>query len=416
MRRLLIITLMLCACSKEYDLHSHDDGAAGAAGGAAGTTGGGGSTAGASGGGAAGTTGAGGAAGATGAGGAATGAGGAAGTTGAGASGTGAGGRGGAAGTGGVAGTTGAAGTGGAVCAPVDVPVAGVKPDILVLLDASASMNRDLNDMACGTTSCGASSKWAQTTAAVNQVVATTDANVNWGLKYFADSGACGVSASVHVPIGPANAAAIANAIQGRTDAMGGVIGNSNTPTRAAEAAAAAYLATITDTSPKFILLATDGLPTCPASGGINGDDSIPAVGAVSDASGAGIATFVLGIGALSTGDTILSALADAGGRPRAASPSYYPVTSAGELTATLNQIVSIARVCRFPLTVPAGHSKDAIDVTGNGTVIPHDASHGNGWDYTDAAHTSIEIFGAPCDRVTDGTITRVSVTFRCPP
>jgi len=398
-------------------------GKGGGAGGAAGTTGPGGAagTGTAGGAGATGTAGGGGATGTAGA--SAAGTGGGIGGAGGGAAGIGGatGGVGGAASTGG---TSGAAGTGGAivdggsdaVCAPVDVPLAGVKSDILVLLDASASMNRDLTDMQCGAVGCGKASKWYQTTEAVNQVVAMTQANVNWGLKFFPDEGACGVSAGVPVPIGPGNAAAIQSAIALRTDTMGGLIGNGNTPTRAAEAAAAAYLSTITDPNPKFILLATDGLPTCPVTGNINTDDSIPAIGAVGDAYNAGIATFVLGIGALPTADATLSSLANAGGRPRAGYPTYYPVGSTAELVTALNQIVSTARVCRFLLTPPSGRSNDAIDVLTDGTLVPRDTSHGNGWDYTDGTHASIDLFGAPCDRIANGSTLRVSVTFRCPP
>ena len=149
--------------------------------------------------------------------------------------------------------------------------------DILVLLDASGSMNDDEFGQLC-TGGCGANSKWALTTAAVNQVVGMTDGTVNWGLKFFAESGSCGVSSSAAVLVAPGNAAAIATAIAGSTSANGGVSNGSSTPTRAAEGAALAQLSAVVEGNPKFVLLATDGLPNCPAAGNHQNGDSPGAI------------------------------------------------------------------------------------------------------------------------------------------
>ena len=109
-----------------------------------------------------------------------------------------------AAGAGGTGGNIGGAGgasgmAGGPSCGSFDRPANLLPPDILVLLDASGSMNEDLANQSC-TGGCGANSKWSQMTAALTQVVAQTDATVNWGLKMFADSGTCGVSNNVSRP------------------------------------------------------------------------------------------------------------------------------------------------------------------------------------------------------------------------
>ena len=103
-------------------------------------------------------------------------------------------------------------------------------------------MNNDVNDLAC-TGGCGAISKWALTTPAIIQTVSTTEGDVNWGLKFFADQGGtCGVTSTVAVPIAPNNAAAIATAIMGRTAANGGLNNGTQTPTRIAEQAAVSLL------------------------------------------------------------------------------------------------------------------------------------------------------------------------------
>ena len=94
-------------------------------------------------------------------------------------------------------------------CAAVDQPLNKLPPDILIVLDASGSMNEDVNNDDCGGT-CGAMSKWALLTPALNQVVMQTQGEVNWGLKLFADTDStCGVSPNtVAVPIAANNAGA----------------------------------------------------------------------------------------------------------------------------------------------------------------------------------------------------------------
>jgi hypothetical protein len=218
----------------------------------------------------------------------------------------------------------------------------------------------------------------------------------------------CGVNATVSVPVAPANAAPITAAIAQRAP-------TGATPTRAALNAAVAYLSSLADQAPKFILLATDGLPTCnPASMASTADDSAGAVQAVSAARAAGIGTFVIGIGYLQS-DVTLSQMATEGGYARSDTPSYYPVTSTADLTTALGQIVGIARTCHFSLGAPPpGGSFDAIDVRGDGTAIPRDPTHTAGWDYSSPAHDAIDLHGAACNAAMSGTIARVSVVFRC--
>src|ERR1022692_3455504 len=150
---------------------------------------------------------------------------------------------------------TGAAGAGGAMsCGQMNVGIMPLPPDILIIEDRSGSMDNDQNDKACNNGGCGAASKWALVTAAINQVV-STDTSVNWGLKFFADAdNQCGVNQGVSVGVAAGNSAAIATAIAGSTKANGGVNNGSYTPTRAAVNAGAAYLATLTDQNQKYLL------------------------------------------------------------------------------------------------------------------------------------------------------------------
>jgi hypothetical protein len=299
-------------------------------------------------------------------------------------------------------------------------------PDILIVLDRSGSMDNDINDKACNgarSGGCGTSSKWGLMTPAIKQVVTATDTSVNWGLKFFADPGntSCSVSNSAAVQIGAMTGGAVTSAIDGQTNAQGGISNGSRTPTRLAINGGRTYLSGVKTDNPKYILLATDGLPNCAAGASdTTTDDSAGAIQAVKDAAAAGIPTFVVGIATAGTGtaDTTLSSMAVAGGYPKSGSPSYYSVSTASEFVSVLENLVAVAATCTFAVGTPptddGSTSRSQIDVYGDGSMIPRDTSHGNGWDYTDASMTSVVVYGATCDKIKSGTIKSVSVKFRC--
>jgi Mg-chelatase subunit ChlD len=339
----------------------------------------------------------------------------------------------GAAGTAATAGTTGTAGRGdtggqgglagqgGSIsCGTVERPLSLLAPDILLVQDASGSMNEDAMNFSC-VNGCGPNSKWALMTPAIGQVVSETDTQVNWGLKLFAEMGACGVLPTVAVNIAPANAGAIAAALAARTDPSGNVSNGSSTPTRAAENAAVAYLTSLTSPNPKFIVLATDGQPNCPATGNMSNDDTAGAIAAVAAAASAGIPTFVVGISAGGVPEAALNMMAVAGGYPQVGQPTqYYPVTSAAEFAAVLRSLVVMANTCTASIPPPPTNdgttSRANIGVkvtTSAGTVeIPQSAT--NGWTYTDASMMSLRLNGTVCDQVRAGTVVAITIVYRC--
>ena len=195
---------------------------------------------------------------------------------------------------------------------------------------------------------------------------------------------------------------------------------STSTPTRAGVTAAAAYMGGLTDMNPKFILLATDGAPTChptlPNPG--SASDADGAVMAVEAAKTAGFPTFVVGV-ATSTdvgADMTLSRAAVAGGYPRTVTPSYYPVTNTADLVTALGEIIGIVATCTFQIG-PAPNAftnVDKIDVFGDQNKILRDATRADGWDYTDTSHNTIEVFGPTCEAIKSATIRNVTVTFQC--
>ena len=303
-------------------------------------------------------------------------------------------------------------------CATTQQTVARLPPDILIVLDASGSMNNNISDMNCGNAGCGATSKWAQMTPAINTVVGQTEGDVNWGLKFFADTDAtCGVGNNVAVGVGANHAAMISSAIMGRTDANGGVTNGSRTPTRLAENAGASYLAGLNDKNPRFILLATDGLPNCAPGADSAADDSSGAVMAVQNAAMMGIPTFVVGVATGgSVADSTLSSMSNAGGYPRAGNPTYYAVSSTSEFVAVLQTLVGVAGTCTFAVPDPPNADTDRahIGVIVNGTELPKDTNHTNGWDYTSTGMTAVQVYGPQCDAIMNGSANSVEIVFKC--
>ena len=303
-------------------------------------------------------------------------------------------------------------------CAAINQGATRLPPDILIVQDKSGSMDESA-DGTCKS-SCGSKSKWTQVTAALKQVVGMTDTTVNWGLKFFADNGHCGANGAPVVSIAAGNGAAVSSAI-GNTKPGG------NTPTRDAVATGAAYLMSVADTNPKYLLLATDGLPNCPAGCSLTNPSSActmtdnpaedkAATDAVAAAAAAGVPTFVIGVG-MTGADATLNAMAVAGGMPQTgASTSFYSVTDTASLVNALNAILGRVATCKFNVGDAPNSmtSVDQIDVYGDSTPIGKDTNHANGWDYTNGTHTAIEVYGPQCDAILSGAIKNVTITFRC--
>jgi hypothetical protein len=300
-------------------------------------------------------------------------------------------------------------GTGGASCGQSSVPVMPEPPDILIVQDKSLSMDQDSTGANCNTAGC---SKWSQVSAAMNTVVMGTQATVNWGLVFFGSDNMCGVNTTPNVPIAANNYTAVSGAYAANQP-------SSYTPTESAINAAVAYMKTVNDTNPKYLLLATDGLPNCkPGDRNVTDDDSPGATTAVMNAAAAGFNTFVVGIGN-TMGETTLNGFAMAGGEPQTGSAdgnSFYEVNSTADLVTALNKIVGIVASCTIPLTgVPPNLTNVAVsvdDASGTPTKVPQDPA--NGWSYTGTSMTTIQLNGSYCDSIKNGTYSNVQFVYSC--
>ena len=296
-------------------------------------------------------------------------------------------------------------------CVKTSPMTSNLPPDILIVLDRSGSMKEDLTGLSCGTAGCGATSKWTIATSTLATFLPTVDANVNWGLKLFAsDMNGCGVSASAEVAPRANNAAAI-------NQLLGATMPGSSTPTTAALKAAAGYLETLTDANPKFILLATDGIPTCgtsPCAAGVNTGtmvnqcDDANAIAVVAALHDMGFPTFVLGIGTSSSpGDETLSTMAVNGGYPRQGKPSYYPIDKPQDLTDAFKAITGMVSSCFFTISPALTTGQQVTGVTANGADLPSS-------DYVIMGGAGVQLVGQACADFMIRKITDVAVQVSC--
>ena len=310
-------------------------------------------------------------------------------------------------------------------CIEANPETMNLPPDVLILLDRSGSMAQNVDGSSCTTgaggrggrpmtVDCGPTSKWTLMTTALVNFVQTVNTPVNWGLMFFGtgNSNSCTVPTTANVAPAPATASMIASAIAGTSPATA-------TPTTAAETAAAAYLSKLNDGNPKFILLATDGIPTCGnaecVQGGAAQCDDANAIAAVQTAHDSMmIPTFVLGIGSdLGGGEATLTSMATVGGFPRAATPAYYPSSSAADLQAAFATISGMVGGCFFSVKPVPKSASDITAVLGDGNPIQQDAT--DGWTFVTMGGTSgVQLNGKSCDDYKNKVVKDVVVQLPC--
>jgi hypothetical protein len=286
-----------------------------------------------------------------------------------------------------------------------------VPPELLIVLDTSASMN-DAFDGACAG-GCRERSKWAAARAAINDALIYSPAS--WGLKFVAETRDVCDTGRVAVPIGSESNLHIPYALAYRSSA-GGLDVPGNTPTRAAIDIAAAHLSARPPGPHHVIVLLTDGAPDCKlASSDILASDATAAVQAIGDARSWGFDTLVVGIGNIDPAvAAVLDDMARAGGRAAAGTPAYVPAATEDAIRDALGGLVEQEAGCTFftpdPPTNDGTTSRFSIGVQVDGVEIPQDPEAG--WTHTDETGRIIELHGAACDAARASQ--EVKVGFRC--
>lgn len=265
-----------------------------------------------------------------------------------------------------------------------------VPADLLILQDRSASMTFDA----------GNSTRWKQVVPAIQSVVKQIQ-TVNWGLMLFAGDDKCAAPTKPEVAPAANTAASIATVLdQTKPTTL--------TPTGASVTNAAKYLHGLQDGNPHYLLLATDGEPTC--------DDTVEStVQAITAAANEGIHTFVVGIGD-DFDDDSLNQMANAGLEPntKGGSKTYYGVTTTADLVAVLDTVAGKLISCSYPLQVRPMYP-DLVHIQANGRDLPRDTTHTNGWDFGPNLE-SIILYGASCQELQKGVTTKLGAVYKCPP
>ena len=275
--------------------------------------------------------------------------------------------------------------------------------------------------------------KWDEVKAAVDAALAKFESSIRFGLLLYPSDPTCKTSGP-QVGIDLHNRSGILAQLAKATPAGG-------TPTAAALNNAAKALGDFgTAGAPKLVILATDGGPNCnyalsasPAcactsvaaafcctnqpdaclTGNTCLDDAAVLKTVTHLHADLGIDTFVIGLAGTADYVSLLDAMAKEGGRAQGGATSYYPAASQTELQNALQTIATSVISCTIDLQ-EAPKYPDRVKVYLDGQKVGRDASHKNGWDYTDAALKQIQLYGSTCDKLRDGQKHIVTATFAC--
>jgi hypothetical protein len=320
---------------------------------------------------------------------------------------------------------------------------------LLVVLDRSGSMS----DAAGGTT------KWDATVAAINSMITGATGDMNIGLLSFplgaykddallpfcmldpasnpncpqilADGGCSDVGMTADVPLAPLNQSGgpMASWLSQNSP-------NGNTPTLFALKHGYSIVQDFAAQGPRYVLLMTDGIPTThrpamfvfPEMFTLCGDlSTIEAEVAAAAVASPAVGTFVIGSPGSESAKEFLSQLAINGNTAKSSTCSavagdcHYQIGSANfqqELADVLDQITGTISSCIFDL--PSGEEIDPNKVnivieTPEGKVeIFKDPTHQDGWDYTDASQTQVQLFGPACELYKQQKGNKVIIVLGC--
>jgi hypothetical protein len=302
----------------------------------------------------------------------------------------------------------------------------------ILVIDRSGSMEQNTLDGV---------RKWTALLAALERALPRIERNVSLGLVTFPQAMPAGVPRSQEsvcalrtaLDLEPRLNAAATIMARLRADRPEGP-----TPTQGAEEVAGRWFVNEPDREGgRYIILATDGAPNCntaldprvcPCTGApgqcdptmntfapINCLDDARTRASIRRFREQDVFTYVLGLNGAESFTSVLDAMAEEGGRPRAASPRFYPANTGDELVRELSTITSGIADCRFALDAPPP-DPELVDLRLDGQSLIHDEGQRDGWAWSDATHREIRFFGSTCDRVSAATGgSRLVAAFGCP-
>jgi hypothetical protein len=300
--------------------------------------------------------------------------------------------------------------------------------DVLILFDGSESMGIGF----------GSGTRYSVVADVLSQLVDDYQGRIRFGFAQFpgadafcSDSTVTGCCAGTpSVAVAPGSGAAVQAALKQMLPLAG------NTPTALALRRAHDYFHGLKDNvSQRYVLLATDGLPSCTLAGTLSSNQPDDGSGVVSDACKDAVAqvqalavdkiwVLVLAVGAELTDDpsgmpNCLDQMAREGAMPQSSfGRGYYSAASPAALQSTLEQIFGGVEKTSCLLELdPPPRSIDPVAVYLDDQQIPYNSD--NGWDFDpvgDAEATSrIRICGEYCDRIKQFRYSKIQAKFGCP-
>jgi len=294
--------------------------------------------------------------------------------------------------------------TDGPICDEVAITAGSIPPNLMLVVDKSGSMRDD-------TCAVGCNRKIDDAKTALTFLLNEGEGQIRFGWMPYPTDSSCGPGIVV-TPCGDNTAQAIrllvAALAQGGGTPTGETLENANADTDLHD-----------ESRSNFVLLLTDGLPTCPVGQGhdVTEQDKTRALNAVTALHQAGIDTFVIGLGEAvnDSGDpTLLNDMAVAGGRARAGAVKYYEANSLNELQTALQEIGGMVIGCNLSLSV-VPEEPNYLWVYFDGVPVPRDRNHINGWDY-DPDRNQINFYGPACDQLRSGQVGKVDIKMGCAP
>lgn len=298
----------------------------------------------------------------------------------------------------------------------------GLSPHVMIVFDRSGSMSAAF----------GASTRYDAAAQVLTQLTALYDDKIRFGYQAFPGENGCDGAASgccVDLPavaLGPDNGPRISRAIAAAAPVSG------NTPTAAALRRARVHFQSLDPgIEDRYVLLATDGHPSCTVEGQVLGAD-VEVAGGFSRACteslveiegllAGGVTTLVMGIGPSLDEDpsgrpSCLDEMARRGGAPRPTRPAFYAATNTLEMERALEQIFGgVSRPsCTVDLKMPPPDPALVLVVM-DGREIPRGREHG--WDFDPPGmRQRIRLFGEYCRRLERFHDPDAEVRYRCPP
>jgi hypothetical protein len=276
--------------------------------------------------------------------------------------------------------------------------------EVVLVFDRSSAMLRAVPG--------AMSNRWVEMTAAIEDNLRKTHAGLRWGLKLFpstpsAPTCTASVADGLDVPVGLSNFEPIVMRIRGSLPAMG----PEGSPLDLGLKKAVMALRAMDTENPRYLILASDGIPNCPI--GMPGENE--AIKTLVMFEREGLKTYVIGTATpTSPQHRALNDLAAAGGEPRTGDQKYFPALNKVQMLEALDQITS--RMSSCVLTVNAlTPSPQFVAMNIGNTRIPLDPARREGWNWGGTPNLRvIHAYGKACDDLKANPLATAELVFGC--